>query len=73
MDDVHTDTIEGLWSLVKHGIGGVYHLFSKEYLQTCLNEYTFRYNRSGGGTAYVHFTFGADCGIGRVAARRKRP
>ena len=23
--DVHTQTIEGFWSLVKRGIGGVYH------------------------------------------------
>jgi transposase len=38
--DVHTNTIEGFWSLVKRGIGGVYH-----YLQSYLNEYAFRYNR----------------------------
>ena len=25
MGDVHTNTIEGFWSLVKRGIGGVYH------------------------------------------------
>jgi transposase len=42
--DVHTNTIEGFWSLVKRGIGGVYHSVSKKYLQTYLNEYAFRYN-----------------------------
>ena len=42
--DVHTNTIEGFWSLVKRGIGGVYHVVSAKYLQSYLNEYTFRYN-----------------------------
>jgi transposase len=41
----HTNTIEGFWSLVKRGIGGVYHSVSKKYLQTYLDEYSFRYNR----------------------------
>lgn len=45
MGDVHTNTIEGFWSLVKRGIGGVYHSVGKEYLPTYLNEYTWRYNR----------------------------
>lgn len=45
MGDIHTKTIEGFWSLVKRGIGGVYHSVSKKYLQTYLNEYSFRYNR----------------------------
>lgn len=43
--DVHTNTIEGFWSLVKRGIGGVYHAVSQKYLQTYLDEYSFRYNR----------------------------
>jgi transposase len=43
--DIHTNTIEGFWSLIKRGIGGVYHSVSKKYLQTYLNEYSFRYNR----------------------------
>lgn len=43
--DIHTNTVEGFWSLVKRGIGGVYHAVGKPYLQSYLNEYTFRYNR----------------------------
>lgn len=43
--DVYTNTIEGFWSLVKRGIGGVYHAVGKNYLQTYLNEYSYRYNR----------------------------
>jgi transposase-like protein len=43
--DIHTQAIEGFWSLVKRGIGGVYHNVSAKYLQTYLDEYSFRYNR----------------------------
>ncbi|MGA3031999.1 MAG: IS1595 family transposase [Terracidiphilus sp.] len=47
--DTHTQTIEGFWSLVKRGIGGVYHSVSKKYLQTYLDEYSFHYNRRNSG------------------------
>lgn len=43
--DVHTNTIEGFWSLVKRGIGGVYHSVSAKHLQGYLNEYAWRYNQ----------------------------
>jgi transposase len=43
--EVHTNTIEGFWSLIKRGIGGVSHSVSKQYLQSYLDEYSFRYNR----------------------------
>jgi transposase len=42
--DTHTNTIEGFWSLVKDGLRGVYHSVGRHYLQTYLNEYSFRYN-----------------------------
>jgi transposase len=41
----HTNTIDGFWSLVKRGIGGVYYQVGADYLQSYLNEYAFRYNR----------------------------
>jgi transposase-like protein len=47
--DVHTQSIEGFWSLVKRGIGGVYHNVSAKYLQTYLDEYSFRFNRRDRG------------------------
>jgi transposase len=47
--DIHTQTIEGFWSLVQNGIRGVYHSVSKKYLQTYLDEYSFRYNRRDQG------------------------
>ena len=42
--DIHTNTIEGFWSLLKRGISGVYHSVSSSYLQSYVNEYSFRYN-----------------------------
>jgi transposase len=41
---IHTNCVEGLWSLLNRGIGGVYHSVSPAYLQTYLDEYCFRYN-----------------------------
>jgi transposase-like protein len=49
MGNVHTNTIEGFWSLIKRGIGGVYHQVSQKYLQAYLDEYSFRYNRRDQG------------------------
>jgi hypothetical protein len=43
--DIHTNSVEGFWMLVKTGIRGVYHSVSPKYLQTYLDEYCFRYNR----------------------------
>jgi transposase-like protein len=41
----HTNTMDGFWSLVKRGIQGVYYQVGVDYLQSYLNEYSFRYNR----------------------------
>lgn len=43
--DVHTNSVEGFWMLIKTGIRGVYHSVSTKYLQSYLDEYSFRYNR----------------------------
>lgn len=42
--DIHTQTIDGFWSLVKNGIRGSHHAVSAKYLQGYLNEYAWRYN-----------------------------
>ena len=47
--DIHTNTVEGFWSLLKRGIGGVYHAVSQKYWQTYLDEYSYRYNRRDHG------------------------
>jgi transposase-like protein len=49
MGDVHTNSIEGFWSLLKRGLGGVYHSVSAKYLQTYCDEYSYRYNRRMAG------------------------
>ena len=46
--DVHTNTIEGFWSLTKNGIRGVYHSVSARHLQGYLNEYAWRYSHRDG-------------------------
>ncbi len=42
--NIHTNTIEGFWSILKRGIAGVYHSVSAKHLQAYVNEYAFRYN-----------------------------
>lgn len=41
---VHTNTIEGFWSIVKRGIVGTFHKVSAKHLPLYVNEFEFRYN-----------------------------
>jgi hypothetical protein len=41
---VHTNTIEGFWSMVKRGMVGTFHKVSAKYLPLYVAEFQFRYN-----------------------------
>ena len=42
--DVHTNTIEGVWALMKRSIAGSYPKLSQKHLQAYLDELSWRYN-----------------------------
>jgi transposase-like protein len=41
---VHTNTIEGFWSIFKRGVVGSFHKVSRKYLPLYVAEFQFRYN-----------------------------
>lgn len=41
---IHTNTIEGFWSILKRGMVGTYHRVSAKYLPLYVAEFQFRYN-----------------------------
>ena len=43
--DVHTQNIEGYWSILKRGVYGVFHHVGDGYLPQYLSEFEFRFNR----------------------------
>lgn len=45
--EVHTNTIEGFWSIIKNGIRGQYHVISRKYLPFYLAEFSYKYNHRG--------------------------
>ena len=44
---VHTNTIEGFWSILKRGMVGTFHKVSAKYLPLYVAEFEFRYNNRG--------------------------
>jgi hypothetical protein len=43
--DIHTNTVESAFSLLKRGIIGTWHKISAKHLQAYLDEMTFRFDR----------------------------
>lgn len=42
--DIHSNSIEGVFSLLKRGVYGTFHSVSKKHLPNYLNEFEFRFN-----------------------------
>jgi len=42
--DIHTNSIESVWAVLKRGLHGVYHHASKKHLGRYVDEFTFRLN-----------------------------
>jgi hypothetical protein len=42
--NVHTNTVEGFFSLLKRGLIGTYHHVGSQHLQRYVSEFDFRYN-----------------------------
>jgi ISXO2-like transposase domain len=69
---VHTQTIDGFWSLLKRGIMGSFHKVSRKYLPLYVAEFEWRYNNRNNadifGAAIAHCcnakrAVGGGCGI----------
>ncbi|MCG3166644.1 MAG: IS1595 family transposase ISNwi1 [Bacteroidia bacterium] len=43
-NNLHTNSLEGFWSLLKRGIFGIYHQVSPEHLNRYCDEFSYRYN-----------------------------
>jgi transposase-like protein len=48
--EVHTNSVESFWSLLKRGVLGTYHNVSKKYLPLYLAEFQYRFNNGDNKT-----------------------
>ena len=56
---VHTNTIEGFWSLVKRAITGSHHHYSREHAAAYIVEACYKYNNRNNGDTFSDFIHGA--------------
>ena len=61
---IHTNGLEGAWSLFKRHVYGIHHFVSTKHLDRYLGEFTFRYNRRQAGEGERMNDF-----LGRTAGR----
>ena len=60
---VHTNTIEGLWALVKRAILGQHHHYTVEHAAMYIDEASYKYNTRRSETPFADFMLRA-CGVG---------
>ncbi|MYE46066.1 MAG: IS1595 family transposase [Chloroflexi bacterium] len=51
--DVHTDSIEGVWSLFKRSIAGSFHKISVKHMDRYLSELEWRFNNRGNDRIFI--------------------
>jgi transposase-like protein len=49
---IHTNSIEGFWSMFKRGVVGTYHKMGRAYMPLYVNEFEFRYNNRDNPDAF---------------------
>jgi len=65
--DVHTNSIESVWAVMKRGMHGVYHHADRKHMGRYVNEFTFRLNQ---GNVARHTTARLDSFVDAVAGKR---
>ncbi len=60
--EIHTNTVESAFSLLKRGVVGQFHRLSVKHLQKYLNEFSYRFNRRNDADAFTE-TVGRMCGF----------
>lgn len=68
--DIHTNSVEGFWSLIKRRIGGVYQSVGQKYLQSYLDGHSYCYNRSDYGNLIFNSVLGE---VWKRAGAEKKP
>jgi len=63
--DVHTNSIEGFFGMLRRGLDGIYHSVSRKHLHRYLSEFEFRHN-------YRHVSDGERARLAIRAANHKR-
>ena len=51
--DIHTNTIESFWAILKRGITGQFHWVSKKYLNSYIDEFCYRYNTRNNNSCMI--------------------
>ena len=62
--DIHTNTIDGFWALLKRGMFGQFHSVSRKHLQRYVDEFCFRFNlRQSDPVTAFEFTINRGLGV----------